>query len=94
MRMNLRRCVWTLVVVLSMAIAGGAVRAAVPPSPQEQGRNQDYSKNKKYKQGVREGQNDSKRNLDHSKKRNFKKDDDQRAYETGYQQGHQNYQRR
>src|ERR1700752_3547707 len=94
MRMNLRRWVWTLVVVLSMAIAGGAVRAAVPSSPQEQGRNQAYSKNKKYKQGVREGQNDSQRNLDHSKKRNFKKDDDQRTYETGYQQGHQNYQRR
>src|SRR4029077_11495072 len=94
MRMNLRRCVWTLVVVLRMAIAGGAVRAAVPPSRQDQGPILDYPKNNKYTQGVREGQNDSKRSLDHSKKRNFKKDDDQRAYETGYQQGHQNYQRR
>ena len=94
MPMNLKQCVWILAVVLSMGIAGGSLRAAVPSSPQEQGREQDYSKNKKYQQGVREGQNDSKRNLDHSKKRNFKKDDDQRAYETGYQQGHQNYQRR
>ena len=94
MRMNLRQCVWTLAVMLSMAVAGGSVRAAVPASPQEQARNQDYSKNKKYQQGMREGQNDSKRNLDHSKKRNFKKDEDQKAYETGYQQGHQGDQRR
>jgi len=94
MRMNLRPCVWILAAVLSMVIAGGAVQAAAPPSPQEQTHNQDYSKNKKYKQGMREGQNDNKRNLDHSKKRNFKKDEDQRAYETGYQQGHQGDQRR
>jgi hypothetical protein len=94
MRMNLRPCVWILAAVLSMGIAGGAVQAAAPPSPQEQARNQDYSKNKKYQQGMREGQNDSKRNLDHSKKRNFKKDEDQKAYETGYQQGHQGDQRR
>lgn len=89
MRMNLRQCVWVLAMALSMVIAGGTVRASVPPSPQDQAHNQDYSKNKKYKQGVREGKNDSKRNLDHSKKRNFKKDEDQRAYETGYQEGHQ-----
>jgi hypothetical protein len=89
MPMNLKRCVWILAVVLSMSIAGGSLRAAVPASPQDQAHNQDYSKNKKYQQGVREGQNDSKRNLDHSKKRNFKKDEDQKAYETGYQQGRQ-----
>ena len=94
MRMNLRQCVWILAVVLSMGIVGGAVRAAAPPSPQDQARYQDYSKNKKYQQGMREGQNDSKRNLDHSKKRNFKKDEDQKAYESGYQQGHQGDQRR
>jgi len=94
MRMNLKQYAGVLAVALSMIVAGGTVRAAAPASPQEQNRNQDYSKNKKYQQGVREGQNDSKRNLDHSKKRNFKKDDDQRAYETGYQQGHQNDQHR
>jgi ribosome modulation factor len=49
---------------------------------------QDYSKNKTYQQGVREGRNDHARNLDHSKKRHFKKDEDQKAYESGYQQGH------
>ncbi len=26
---------------------------------------------------------------DHSRKRNFENDEDQRAYESGYQQGHQ-----
>ena len=89
MPINLKRSVWILAVVLSMSIAGGSLRAAMPRSPQDQGREQDYSKNKKYQQGLREGQNDSKRNLDHSKKRSFKKDEDQRAYESGYQQGHQ-----
>jgi hypothetical protein len=94
MPMNLKQCVWILAVVLSMGIAGGSLRAAVPPSPQDQGREQDYSKNKKFQQGVREGQNDSKHNRDHSKKRNFKKGEDQRAYESGYQQGHQGDQHR
>jgi hypothetical protein len=89
MPMNLKQSVWILAVVLSMGIAGGSLCAAVPRSPQDQGREQDYSKNKKFQQGVREGQNDSKHNRDHSKKRNFKKGDDQRAYESGYQQGHQ-----
>jgi hypothetical protein len=87
--MNLRQYVWILAMALSIGIAGGAVRAAVPPSPQEQAQNHDYSKNKRYKQGLREGKNDGKRNLDHSKKRTFKKDQDQKAYETGYQEGHQ-----
>lgn len=36
---------------------------------------------------MREGQNDRTRNLDHSKKRHFKKDEDQKAYEAGYQKG-------
>jgi hypothetical protein len=94
MRINSRRCIWILAVVLSMSIAGAAARAAVPPSPQDQARYQDYSKNQKYQQGMREGQNDRKHNRDHSKKRNFKKDDDQRAYEAGYQQGHQGDQHR
>jgi len=88
MRMNLRPCTWILAVVLSMGIAGVAARAAVPPSPQDQTRYQDYSKNKKYQQGMREGQSDHAHNKDHSRKREFKKDDDKRAYEAGYQKGH------
>ena len=36
----------------------------------------------------------SKHNKDHSKKRHFKKDEDQKAYEAGYQKGHQGDQKR
>ena len=37
---------------------------------------------------MREGQDDHAHNRDHSKKRHFKKDEDQKAYEAGYQKGH------
>jgi hypothetical protein len=37
---------------------------------------------------MREGQYDHAHNLDHSKKRHFKKDEDQKAYEAGYQKSH------
>jgi coproporphyrinogen III oxidase-like Fe-S oxidoreductase len=47
----------------------------------------DYSKTKQYQQGIREGQDDHAHNKDHSKKRHFKKDEDQKAYEAGYQKG-------
>jgi len=47
----------------------------------------DYSKTKQYQQGVREGKDDHAHNKDHSKKRHFNKDDDQKAYEAGYQKG-------
>jgi hypothetical protein len=39
---------------------------------------------------MREGQNDHAHNRDHSKKRHFTKDEDQKAYEAGYQKGHGN----
>ena len=55
----------------------------------QQGRNEDYSKNRNYQQGMRDGQDDHKHNRDHSKKRHFKKDDDQKAYEAGYQSAFQ-----
>lgn len=48
----------------------------------------------RYEQGMREGQNDRKCSRDNSKKRHFKKDEDQRAYETGYRRGHEGDQRR
>ena len=87
-RMNLTQCVWVLAMVLSTGIVGGTARAAAFPLPQAS-QDQDYSKNAKYQQGVNEGRDDRAHNLDHSKKRHFKKDDDQKAYEVGYQQGHQ-----
>jgi hypothetical protein len=80
MKMNLKHCVWVLAVAVGMSISGGTARADDP----------DYSKNKTYQQGVREGQADHAQNKDHSKKRHFKKDDDQKAYEAGYQKGRGN----
>src|SRR5579862_1838857 len=88
-RMGLGGCVWVLAVALGIGVTGGTVLAAASPSPQEQAHEKDYSKNKVYQRGLREGRDDHARNLDHSKKRHFKKDEDQKAYETGYQVGHQ-----
>lgn len=88
-RMNLRQCVWVLALALGTGITGGTVRAAASPLSQEQAQTQDYSKNKNYQVGMRDGKDDKAHNKDHSRKRKFKKDDDQKAYEAGYQQGHQ-----
>ena len=89
-RMNLRQCVWVLALVLGTGITRGAVPAAASPSAQEGlAHEQDYSKNKNYQQGMRDGRVDFAHNRDHSKKRHFKVDDDQKAYEAGYQSGHQ-----
>jgi hypothetical protein len=79
MSINLKQYVWVAALAAGIAVSGGALRADDP----------DYSKNKTYQQGVREGHADQVANKDHSKKRHFKKDDDQKAYEAGYQQGHQ-----
>jgi hypothetical protein len=87
-RMNLKQCVWIVAMGLCIGITGGAVRVAASPSPQEQ-HDQDYSKNKNYKTGMRDGRDDIAHNRDHSKKRKFKKDDDRKAYEAGYEAGHQ-----
>ena len=90
MRMNLGQCFCVLAVALGIGMIGGTVRAAASPVPQEQTHaSQDYSNNKKYQQGLSEGRNDLAHKRDHSKKRHFKKDDDQKAYDAGYRQGHQ-----
>ena len=60
----------------------------MPAPPQDKAQAQDYSKNKNYQVGTRDGKDDKAHNKDHSRKRKFKKDDDQKAYESGYQQGH------
>jgi hypothetical protein len=76
---------------MGVAAGGGAVHAVAAPFFQNHdNQEQDYSKNKRYQQGVREGQSDRRRKLDHNKKRHFKKDEDQKAYEAGYQKGHGN----
>jgi hypothetical protein len=89
MTMNLKRCTWVLAVTVGLGISGSAVQAVAAPF--FQGQDQDYSKNKTYQQGVREGQDDQSHNRDtYKKKRHFKKDEDQKAYEAGYQKGHGN----
>ena len=85
MKLNLRRSAWALALAVCIA-AGTAVQAAGVPFFQDQ----DYSKNKTYQQGMREGKSDGVHHKDHSKKHHFNKDEDQKAYEAGYQKGHGN----
>ena len=68
---------WLLAAALAIGVSGAPF----------QENTKDYSKTKQYQQGVREGQDDHAHQKDHSKKRHFKKDEDQKAYEAGYQQG-------
>jgi len=68
--------------------AAGTVGIIASPLPQEQ-HEQDYSKNKNYQIGLRDGKDDQVHSKDHSRKRKFKKDEDRKAYESGYQQGDQ-----
>ena len=88
MQMNLKQRAWTLVLAAGLGLGAGTIQAVAAPFFQDQG--PDYSKNKRYQQGMREGKSDSAHKLDHSKKRHFKKDEDQKAYEAGYQRGHGN----
>jgi hypothetical protein len=76
MTMNLKH--WVLAAALASGIGGLTLQADDT---------KDYSKSKQYQQGVKEGQYDHAHNLDHSKKRHFKKDEDRQAYEQGYQKG-------
>jgi hypothetical protein len=88
MKLNLKHGVWVLAVAAGIGLSGVAVPAVGAPFFQDH--EQDYSKNKTYQQGMREGRDDAAHKRDHSKKRHFKKDEDQRAYESGYQKGHGN----
>jgi hypothetical protein len=93
MRSNSKRRIGVLAVVVAMGICGGALSVAAAPLFHDQdgkaaaASDQDYSKNKTYQQGMREGQADKAHSKNHSKNRHFKKDDDQKAYEAGYQKG-------
>jgi opacity protein-like surface antigen len=88
MKINFKRAAAALALAAGLALNGAAAHAVAAPMLQEQA--PDYSKNKTYQQGVREGKDDKAHSRDHSKKRHFKKDDDQKAYEAGYQQGRAN----
>jgi hypothetical protein len=76
MKINMKY--WALAAAMTIGLGGVALQA---------GDEKDYSKTKQYQQGVREGKDDHAHNKDHSKKRSFKKDEDQKAYEAGYQKG-------
>ena len=88
MRMNFKPYVWVLAVAVGMGIIGGTVRALAFPAMNAQDQTPDYSKNKRYQQGMREGKDDKTHNRDHFRKRHFPKDEDNKAYEAGYQVGH------
>ncbi len=88
MRIDFKPYVWVLAVVVGMGIIGSTVRTLASPAMNASGQDQDYSKNKRYQQGVREGKDDRAHKRDHFRKRHFNKDEDNRAYEAGYQQGH------
>jgi hypothetical protein len=88
MGMNFKPYVWVLALVVAAGITGGTVRSVASPARDAQGQDQDYSKNKNYQVGMREGKVDQAHNRDHFKKHHFKKDEDQKAYESGYQKGH------
>jgi hypothetical protein len=76
MKLNLKY--WALAAALTIGFGGAVLQA---------GDEKDYSKTKQYQQGVREGKDDHAHNKDHSRKRHFSKDEDQKAYEAGYQKG-------
>jgi hypothetical protein len=82
MTTNLKRRVGILAVAAGMSISGAVVTAVAAPY-----QDQDYSKNKTYQQGMSDGKADHAHNRDHSKKRHYQKDEDQKAYEAGYTKG-------
>jgi hypothetical protein len=98
MRMNARHCARLVALAASIGISAFTVQAVGAPffqdqdKPQDHAQNQDrdYSKTKTYQQGMRDGKDDQAHNRDHSRKRHFMKDDDKKAYEAGYQNGHGN----
>ena len=92
-RMNVRKCIWVLALVLGTGVTASTMQAASPQSRQDQDHAQDYSTNRNYNVGVRDGKYDKQRNKDHSRKRHFNNDEDRKAYEYGYQHGHQDDQK-
>jgi hypothetical protein len=86
--MNFKPYVWALAVIMGMGVIGSTVLTVASPAANSGAADEDYSKNSRYQQGQREGKDDRAHNRDHSRKRHFTKDEDNRAYEAGYQQGH------
>ncbi len=57
MRMSFKPYVWALAVVVGVGIIS-TVRSMSSPAMNASGQDQDYSKNKRYQQGVREGKDE------------------------------------
>jgi len=92
MSISLKHCAAVLTMGVGIAITGATMQAVAAPLFQDHDQNhdQDYSKNKTYQQGMKDGRDDQAHHRDHSKKRHYKKDEDQKAYEAGYQKAHGN----
>ena len=88
MRMNFKPYVLALAVLMGTAGIESTIHTVAAPAANAAGEDQDYSKNSRYQQGQREGKDDRAHNRDHFRKRHFAKDEDNRAYEAGYQHGH------
>ena len=80
---------WVLALAVAAGVVGAAPIAVAHPAMNAQEQDHDYSKNKYYQQGMREGRHDMAHQRDHYKKHHFKRDEDRKAYEEGYQHGHQ-----
>jgi hypothetical protein len=85
MKTNFKPGARILTISIGMIVGGSAALVMAAPFFQENV--PDYTNNKIYRQGQHEGKNDLVKNKYHRRKRNFKIDDDQKAYEAGYQQG-------
>jgi hypothetical protein len=68
---------WLTGAVLTVGLSFGTARIAAAPLPQEHSHD-DYSRNPRYQEGMRDGKNDLSHHRDHYKKRHFKRDDDQK----------------
>ena len=88
MKLNSKRGAWVL--ALAMVFSTGAATVQAVAAPLFQDHEPDYSKYKTYQQGMRDGKADHDANKDHSRKRNYMKDEDRKAYESGYQKARGN----
>ena len=96
MKFNLRPALWFSALAIVITLCGSQQSAALPlpQGGQNNGghddRNGDFTNNRHYQDGLRDGQEDRANHRDHQYRQNFGNDDnDRRAYEAGYNQGYQ-----
>jgi hypothetical protein len=86
LRKHFRHGIWALALSVSLGLVAGTVQAVAAPMLQDHDRDHDYSKSKAYQRGLREGRADEAHHRD-KKGRHFDKDEDQKAYDAGYEKG-------